>query len=123
MRFMLLVKARQAAGETAKPPNPDWLETMRSYNDRLEQAGVLLASGHLHPASSGIRIGCGAYGDSTDIEEGLRGKAGADVASFALVDVRSKEEAIEWAVRLPDVGRIGVGEIELRRVKEMPDIF
>ncbi len=122
MRFMMLMipkddgKARPGA-----MPDPDAVRTMMRYNESLQKAGVLLALDGLHPASMGARVSFPA--GKPKVTDGPFPEAKEVVGGYWMIQVRSKEEAIEWARRCP----CSDGEvIEIRQVVEMsefpPDI-
>ncbi|MBP1967105.1 YciI family protein [Paenibacillus aceris] len=119
MRFMLIIKATNVS-ESGQQSSREVLEAMRKYNEQLARAGVLLAFEDLLPSSSGTRLSYPVPGDEAVMEEGPFNKARDLVAGYTLIEVRSREEAIEWAFRMPDPHGFGEGEIELRQVNEMP---
>ncbi|HKG91472.1 MAG TPA: YciI family protein [Gemmatimonadaceae bacterium] len=114
MRFMVLVKADQHS-EAGVMPSEELLTAMGRYNEELVKAGVMLAGEGLHPSSKGARVRF-ANGKAT-VTDGPFAEAKELVAGFWLWQVRSKEEAIEWAKRCPSPGT-GGGELELRQVFE-----
>lgn len=115
MRFMLIVKATQNS-EAGKMPSQELVEAMMRYNEELVKAGVLLAAEGLHPSSSGIRISYPEPGEKPKVMDGPFTEAKELIAGFTLIEVKSREEAIEWALRMPDPHGFGAGEIELRQV-------
>ncbi|MBH5317715.1 YciI family protein [Paenibacillus sp. GSMTC-2017] len=121
MRFMMIVKATTDS-EAGKMPSPELVEAMQKYNEELVRAGVLLAADGLHPSSSGIRISYPEAGGKPKVFDGPFTEAKEMIAGYTLIDVKSREEAIEWALRMPDPHGFGQGEIELRRVYEAEDI-
>jgi hypothetical protein len=114
MRFMMLVKA-DADSEAGVLPSKELLAAMGRYNEDLVKAGVLLAGEGLHPSSKGARISF--FGDKRTVTDGPFTEAKELIAGFWLIQVRSKEEAIEWASRVP----FADGEIEVRQVFEASD--
>ncbi|WP_028612575.1 YciI family protein [Paenibacillus harenae] len=122
MRFMLIIKATKDS-ESEHPTRREVLTAMRKYNAQLARAGVLLASEDLLPSSSGTRLSYPVPGDEAVMKEGPFNETRELVAGFTLIDVRSREEAIEWAFRMPDPRGFGVGEIELRQVNEIPEKY
>lgn len=84
---------------------------------------MLLASEDLLSSSSGIRLSYPVPGDEAVMKEGPFNETRELVAGFTLIEVKSREEAIEWAFRMPDPHGFGEGEIELRQVKDMLDYF
>ena len=117
MRFMMLVIPK--GYETAKPgtvPDAKAVETMMKYNESLQKAGVLLALDGLHPPSMGARITF--EGGTPKVTDGPFAEAREVLGGYWMIQVKSKEEALEWAKRAP----MGDNEIiELRQVQEMSD--
>jgi hypothetical protein len=114
MRFMMLVKASEDS-EAGVLPSKELIAAMGRYNEDLAKAGVLLAGEGLHPSSKGARISFS--GDKRTVTDGPFTEAKELIAGFWLIQVRSKEEAIEWASRVP----FEDGEIEIRQVFEASD--
>jgi len=114
MRFMMIVKGDENT-EAGVLPDEKILEDMGKYNEELANAGVMLAGEGLHPTSKGARI---RYdGKKRTVIDGPFTEAKELIAGFWLIQVKSKEEAIEWAKRVPFQG----GELELRQVFESDD--
>jgi hypothetical protein len=119
MRFMMIVKANKDS-EAGVMPEEKLIAAMTKYNEELQKAGVLLDLTGLHPTSKGARIKFsggnrtvvnGPFPDSKDL-----------IAGYWLIQVKSKEEAIEWAKRAPAPhGEGKEGEIELRQLFELED--
>ena len=117
MRFMIIVKAT-ADSEAGKMPSTELLTAMGKFNEELVNAGVLLAGEGLHPSSKGARI---RYdGASRTVIDGPFAETKELIAGFWLIQVKSKEEAIEWMKRCPNPFD-GPSEIEIRQVFEMSD--
>jgi hypothetical protein len=119
MRFMMVVKADKHS-EAGVLPNEQLLTEIGQDNEELAKAGVLLAAEGLQPSSKGAHVKFS--GDKRTVIDGPFSKTKALIAGFWLIQVKSKEEAIEWASRCPDV--LGPGEtaqIEIRQVFEMSD--
>jgi len=114
MRFMILVKANEKT-EAGVMPTTEELEAMGRYNEELVKAGVLLAGEGLHPSSRGTRVRFD--GKSRTVIDGPFAETKELVAGFWLIQVKSKEEAIEWVKRVP----FHEGEIEIRQVFEIED--
>lgn len=117
MRFMMLMIPR--GYETAKPgtmPEAKGVEAMMKYNRELQEAGVLLALDGLHPPSMGSRV---TYqGGTPKVTDGPFAEAKEVLGGYWMIQVKSKEEAIEWAKRIPG----GENEIvEVRQVQEFSD--
>jgi hypothetical protein len=121
MRFMMIVKATRDS-EAGLMPSQELIEAMMKYNEELVKAGVLLAAEGLHSSSSGIRISYPTPGGKPKVTDGPFTEAKELIAGFTLIEVKSREEAMEWAMRMPDPHGFGEGEIELRRVFEATDL-
>lgn len=109
MRFMMLVKANKDS-EAGVMPSEELLTEMGKYNEELVNAGVLLAGEGLHPSSKGARVNFS--GSDRTVVDGPFTRANELVAGFWLIQVKTKEEAIEWAKRIP----FEEGEVEIRQV-------
>lgn len=114
MRFMVLVKA-DAASEAGAMPSTEILTDMQRYNEELVKAGVMLAGEGLHPSSKGARVRFS--GTERTVTDGPFAEAKELIAGFWLIQVRSKDEAIEWVRRCP----FQDGELEIRQVFEAED--
>ena len=117
MRFMLLVKASEQS-EAGIMPSEELLAAMGKYNEEMVKAGVLLAGEGLHPSSKGARVKFS--GKERTVVDGPFAEAKELVAGFWLIQVKSKEEAIEWVRRCPNPME-GESEIEIRQVFEADD--
>ena len=117
MRYMMLVIPK--GYETAAPgtmPDPKMVERLMRYNESLQKAGVLLALDGLHPPSMGARVSF--TGGRATVTDGPFPEAKEVIGGYWMIQVRSKEEAIEWARRAP----MGDNEIiEVRQVQDMAD--
>ena len=117
MRFMMLMIPR--GYEDAKPgtmPSADAVAAMMKYNEALQQAGVLIALDGLHPPSMGARVTF--QGGKAKVTDGPFAEAKEVLGGYWMIQVKSREEAIEWAKRCP----AGDNEvIEVRQVQEMED--
>jgi hypothetical protein len=130
MKFMMLIKADQNT-EAGKMPDEAVLLAMGKYNEELIKAGVLLAGEGLRPSSKGARVRFA--GGKTTVIDGPFAETKELVAGFWMIQVKSKEEAIEWAKRVPfdpngaSATTGGVGEIEVRQLFEdadfSPDLY
>ena len=117
MRFMMIMIPK--GYETAQPgtmPDAKAVEAMMKYNEALQKAGVLLALDGLHPPSMGARITfAGGKAKATD---GPFAEAKEVIGGYWMIQVKSKEEAVQWALRCPG----GENEtIEVRQVQEFSD--
>lgn len=117
MLFMLIVKASRTS-EAGKRPSEELMEAMSKYNEDLQEAGVRVMAKGLYPSSSGIRLSFKASGEKPIVTEGPFENPKELVSGFFLIDVESREEAIDWAMRMPDPIGNGEGEVELRQVFE-----
>ena len=117
MRFMVIIKA-DARSEAGIMPSQQLLTEMGKYNEELVKAGVLLAGEGLHPSSKGARVHFS--GSKRTVVDGPFSEAKELVAGFWLIQVKSKEEAIEWVKRCPNPTG-GDSEIEIRQVFETED--
>lgn len=114
MRYMVLVKAN-AQSEAGEMPSAQTLEEMGKFNEEMVRAGVMLAGEGLAASSQGARIRFD--GSKRTVIDGPFTEAKELVAGFWIIEVKSKEEAIEWMKRSP----FQDGEIEIRRVFEAAD--
>ena len=121
MLFMLIVKASRNS-EAGKLPSSELIEAMTKFNEELVKAGVRVMAKGLHPSSNGIRISFPKPGETPVVTDGPFTESKDLIAGFILIDVKSREEAIEWALRMPDPQGYGEGQIELRQVFEAPDL-
>src|SRR5206468_12393713 len=109
-RFLVMVKGN-AETETGDGPTEEMLDAMTKYNEELAKAGVLLDLAGLRPTSDGARVLW--TGGKVNVTDGPFTEAKEIVAGYWLIDVKSKEEAIEWVKRVP----FGEGgEIEIRQL-------
>ncbi|KAA5831949.1 YciI family protein [Saccharopolyspora hirsuta] len=112
MRYMMIVKSTPET-EAGAMPTEDELKAMGDYNEELVKSGVLLAGEGLHPSSEGFRTEIATGGGRT-VVDGPFTEAKELIAGFWLLQVRSREEALEWAKRCPE-------PVEVRRVFEAED--
>src|SRR5215204_32283 len=118
MRFMVIVKSN-ADSEAGKMPSTELLTAMGSYNEELAKAGVMVAGEGLHPSSRGARVRFDTEGRTT-VLDGPFTETKELIAGFWILQVSSKEEAIEWVRRVPsEPGR--QTEIEIRQVFDVED--
>ena len=119
MRFMILVKAT-AASEAGDMPDEALLAAMATYHEELARAGVLLDATGLQPSSKGWRIHYS--GGKQTVVEGPFAETKELIAGYTLIQVRSREEAMEWARRFPaPFGEQAEGEIEVRQLFQLDD--
>ena len=117
MRFMVIIKA-DASFEAGEMPSERLLGEFGKYNEELVRAGVLLACEGLHPSSGGARVKIS--GSTRTVIDGPFTETKELIAGFWLIQVTSKEEAIEWAKRIPNPEGVDA-EVEIRRVFEAAD--
>jgi hypothetical protein len=117
MRFMMLVIPK--GYETAAPdrmPDAEHVAEMMKYNESLAKAGVLLSLDGLQPPSAGVRVSFA--GGKPKVTDGPFAEAKECIGGYWMIQVKSKEEAIEWAKRAP----MNEDEIiEVRKVHDMED--
>jgi hypothetical protein len=117
MRFMMLMIPRgyEAAAPGTMPP-ADAVAAMMKYNEALKEAGVLITLDGLHPPSMGTRVSFA--GGKPVVTDGPFTEAKEVLGGYWMIDVKSKEEAIEWAKKCPASNN---EIIEIRQVQEMAD--
>jgi hypothetical protein len=119
MRFMMIVKANKDS-EAGKMPSEDLLAAMAKYNDQLMKAGVLVDLSGLQSSAKGARIKFS--GGKKTVIDGPFAETKELIAGYWIINVKSKEEAIEWAKRAPNPhGEGQEGEIEIRQFFELED--
>ena len=118
MRFMVIVKADKNS-EAGVLPDASLLEAMGKYNEELVKAGVMLAGEGLQPSSKGARVKFS--GDKRIVTDGPFSETKELVAGYSILQVQSKEEAIEWVKRWPQLDGHGEVEIEIRQLFEYED--
>jgi hypothetical protein len=118
MRFMVMVMATKES-EAGVLPKPEAFAAMQKYNAELAKAGVLLAAEGLAASSKGARVKFS--GDQRTVIDGPFAETKELVAGFSIIQVKSREEAIEWVKRAPNVFPNGQAEIEIRKVSEVED--
>ena len=117
MRFMMLMIP--LGYETAAPDvqlDPERVKAMMKYNEALKEAGVLIALDGLHPPSMGARVSF--EGGKPRVRDGPFAEAKEVLGGYWVIQVKSKEEAVEWASRCPASDN---EVIEVRQVQEMAD--
>ena len=116
MRFLVMHKSNEQ-NEAGVPPSKELIEAMGKLMEETAQAGVLLAAEGVHASSKGARVQFS--GGKRTVTDGPFAEAKELIAGFAIIEVNSKDEAIEWATRFANV--IGDVEIEIRQVVELSD--
>jgi hypothetical protein len=118
---MMMIKANKDT-EAGKMPEEKALAAMATYNEELVKAGVMLDGAGLKPSSNGARVRFS--GGKPTVVDGPFTESKELIAGYWLIQVKSKEEAVEWAKRIPfdiDVHMGGEGEVELRQLFELED--
>jgi hypothetical protein len=115
---MVMVRATRAS-EAGEMPSQALLEAMGAFNEELVKAGVMLAGEGIKPSSQGARVRFA--GKARTVVDGPFAETKELVAGFWLWQVRSLEEAIEWARRCPNPFEDGESELEIRPLYEVED--
>src|SRR5258706_274937 len=117
MRFMMIYKPADTKDmEAGVPPTQDEMAKMGAFIGELAQSGVLLATDGLQPSSKGARVSF--KGGKPKVTDGPFAEAKEVLGGYWMIQVKSREEAIEWASRCPG----GDNEvIEIRQVQELSD--
>jgi hypothetical protein len=119
MRFMIIVKANKDT-EAGVMPEEKLMADMAAYHEELARAGVLLDATGLQPSSKGARIRYA--GGKRTVIDGPFAETKELIAGYTLIQVKSREEAMEWARRFPaPFGEGKDGEIEIRQLFELED--
>lgn len=121
MRYMIIVKATPDSEAGCFPPHKEALfAAMATYHEELAKAGALLDASGLHPSSQGWRI---RYeGGTRHVVDGPFAESKELIAGYTLIQVRTREEALEWTRRFPNpIGEGVTCEVEVRRLYEMED--
>lgn len=117
MRFMMLmIPAGYATAAAGTLPSAEAVAAMMKYNEALKEAGVLITLDGLHPPSMGARVSF--PGGKPVVTDGPFTEAKEVLGGYWMIDVKSKEEAIEWAKKCPASNN---EIIEIRQVQEMAD--
>ena len=118
MRFMIIRKADKET-EAGALPSQEVIAAMMKYNEEMIKAGVMLEGMGLRASSMGARV---KFSDGKPtVTDGPFTEAKELIAGFSLIQVNSKEEAIEWVKRWPVVDAGGQIELEVRQVFEAED--
>jgi len=121
MRFMIIVKATKDSEAGVMPEGLEWdkvFAAMATYHEELQKAGVLLDASGLQPSAKGWRIKYS--GTKRTVIDGPFTEAKELIAGYTLIQVKSREEAMEWARRFPNPA-LQDGEIEVRQLFELED--
>ena len=121
MRFLMMIKGNEGT-EAGVMPSEKILSEMAAYNEELVKAGVMLDGAGLRPSSDGARVRFS--GGKRTVIDGPFSEAKELIAGYWLIQVKSKEEAVEWAKRIPfeaDEQYGSESEIEIRQLFELED--
>jgi hypothetical protein len=128
MKFMMFMippeyqpnaSPKQKADANFAPPK-EAVEAMMKYNEEMAKAGILVSLDGLHPLMMGARV---TYKDGkTTVTDGPFVEAKEVVGGYWLIDVKSKEEAVDWAKRCPAVKVDSGATIEVRQIFEMSEM-
>jgi hypothetical protein len=119
MRFMIIVKASKQS-EQGVMPSEEMLASMASYHEELAKAGILLDGAGLQASSKGWRVRYS--GDKRTVIDGPFTETKELIAGYTIIQVKSREEALEWSRRYPNpVGKGEEAEIEVRQFFELED--
>ncbi len=117
MKFMMIVKATKET-EAGVLPSDELISEMMKYNEAMVKAGILLDGGGLHPSSNAVRI---TWPNGKPVAaDGPFAETKELIAGYWIIQVKSKEEAVEWAMRVP--GGTEESVIELRQMFEAPEL-
>ena len=121
MRFMIMVRATANTEAGIFPEDDTLMAAMATYHEALQQAGVLLDANGLQPTSKGWRIHYSRDGKRSVID-GPFAETKELIAGYTLIQVRTRDEAMEWARRFPAPMGVNVeAEVEVRQLYEMDD--
>lgn len=120
MRFMIIVKATKDTEAGVMPEDDKLMSEMAAYHEELAKAGALLDASGLQPSSKGWRIKYS--GSRRTVIDGPFAETKELIAGYTLIQVKSREEALEWARRFPNPAIDGrEAEIEVRQLYELED--
>ena len=121
MRFMIIVRATPDS-EAGKMPDESLLASMLTYHEALAKAGALLDANGLHPTSKGWRVQYDGQPDGKrTVIDGPFAETKELIAGYTLIQVRSREEAMQWAMRFPSPFPGQRCEIEVRQLFELDE--
>ena len=116
MRFMMFMYPEDSAEKAGAMPSAEDVAKMMKYNEELAKAGVLIALDGLHPSSKGARVSF--PGGKPKVTDGPFSESKEIVGGYWMLQCKSREEAIEWAKRVPP---LDAKFVEVRQVFEMSD--
>ena len=121
MRFMIIVRSNpEFEAETSPDPDPALMSAMAAFHEELARAGALLDASGLHPSRKGWRVVHGA--GAPRVVDGPFAEAKELIAGYTLIQVRSREEALEWSRRFPNpAGQGKPAVVEVRQVIELDE--
>lgn len=118
MRFMMIVKASKES-EAGVMPGNELIAAMTKYNEEMANAGILVDLSGLQASSKGARVKFS--GNKVTVVDGPFAETKELIAGYWVINVKSKQEAIDWAKRCPNPQGGGDGEIEIRQFFELED--
>lgn len=119
MRVMVMIKGA-GADEGKITPTPEMFEKMGAYNEELVQAGIMLDGNGLLPSAGGAKVVF--QGDTTSVVDGPFTEAKEIIAGYWIWQVKSVEEAVEWAKKCPHDAAYGAEQVlEVRQIAEIED--
>lgn len=119
MRFMIIVKGDQRV-ESGEMPEPEAIAAMADYHEQLEEAGVLVDASGLQPSSKGFRVRYA--GTQRSVMDGPFTETKELIGGYTIIRVKSRDEAMEWAMRFPNPRGEGQDcEIEVRQMFDLED--
>lgn len=121
MRFIIMVRATKETEAGLFPEGEAYdklFADMAAYHEELQKAGALLEGSGLQPSSNGWRIRYA--GDQRTVVDGPFSEAKELIAGYTIIQVKSREEALEWSRRFPNP-HLADGEIEVRQLYELDD--
>jgi len=116
MRILGLLKADESS-ERGEMPSAELISEMGKFMEEVSKSGILLATDGLKPSSAGKRVSLSS--GKVSVTDGPFTESKELVASYALFDVKTMEEAVEWSTRFLRV--LGEGQVELRPIFEASD--
>lgn len=120
MRYMIIVKATKESEAGVIPNDEKMFAAMATYHEELAKAGVLLDASGLQASSKGWRIRYA--GEKRSVVDGPFAESKELIAGYTLIQVKTREEALEWSRRFPNpVGENQAAEIEVRQLFELDD--
>ncbi len=119
MRFLVLIGHDEKGGERMTPEQHESLFTAyQKYEQELKKAGVLLGGDPLQPSAGAVRIS--ADGGKRKVLDGPFSESKEIIGGYLLLDVKSREEALEWASRCPAASLGSWSYVEVREIQELP---